>query len=185
MRPNDTMLIVLLAGLACLAGCQTTASTQDSSAAPAPAPVQSAQSQPEAPPAEPQLPAAVPAPEPVRKTAVEQAIQWSQLYADALGKLAGKDRQISDLREEKAEIEADRDVLSRRVKQAEQELADANDLLVKMDANLEEWRESVLGFREEMRISEAAQMEALQKILSLLGAEVTEDAEEDTTGGAE
>jgi len=126
-----------------------------------------------------------PAPAPIRRTAVEQAIQWSQLYADALQRLAGKDSRIADLRKETAQLEAEKDVLTRRLKQAEAELADANDLLVKMDANLEEWRKSVLGFREEMRISEAAQMEALQKILSLLGAEVTEVADRGTTGGAE
>jgi len=183
MRLNETVLIVLTA---CLVGCQPTASSQKTSTTPAPAPSESAQSQPAPPPAETRTPPLVaPAPAPVRQTAVEQAIQWSQLYADALQKLAAKDNQIADLRKDKAELEAERNALSRRLKQAEIELADANDLLVKMDANLEKWRTSVLGFREEMRISEAAQMEALQKILSLLGAEVTEEGDKDKTGGAE
>ena len=53
----------------------------------------------------------------------------------------------------------------------EKELAEANNLLVEMDKNLDNWRKDVLGFREEMRQADAAQIEALQKILSLLGAE--------------
>lgn len=187
MRLNEAMLIVLVVGLACLAGCQSTVSSEKTATTAAPGEVESAQSQPAAAPAQTQAPPApaAPAPAPVRKTAIEQAIQWSQLYADALQKLAGRESVIADLRKEKAQVEGERDALSRRVKQAEAELADANDLLVKMDANLEEWRKSVLGFREEMRISEAAQMEALQKILSLLGAEVTEDADKDEKGDAE
>ena len=62
-----------------------------------------------------------------------------------------------------------------KLEQAEKELSEANDLLVAMQRSLDNWKKDVLGFREEMRQAEEAQMKALVKVLSLLGAEPMEE----------
>jgi len=108
-------------------------------------------------------------------TAVEQAILWSQRYADSLDTLAAKDREMAGLREENRALAAKVTKLELKLEQAEKELSEANDLLVAMQRSLDNWKKDVLGFREEMRQAEEAQMKALVKVLSLLGAEPTEE----------
>jgi uncharacterized protein YeaO (DUF488 family) len=53
----------------------------------------------------------------------------------------------------------------------EKELAEANEFLQQMHVELNKWKSDVLGFREEMRQAQQAQLEALAKILRVLGAE--------------
>jgi chromosome segregation ATPase len=63
-------------------------------------------------------------------------------------------------------------VKERKLKQAEKELQDATDLLVDMQLELNNWKTDVLGFRDEIRQAEKAQLNALLKILTVLGGEV-------------
>ena len=42
---------------------------------------------------------------------------------------------------------------------------------LEMHVELNQWKADVLGFRDEMRKAEAAQLQALGKILRILGAE--------------
>ena len=53
----------------------------------------------------------------------------------------------------------------------QKELDEANAFLQQMHLELSEWKTDVLGFRDEIRKSQKAQLEALGKILSVLGAE--------------
>ena len=108
-------------------------------------------------------------------TAVEQAILWSQRYADSLDTLAAKDQELAGLREDNRVLAAKVTKVELKLEQAEKELSEANDLLVAMQRSLDNWKKDVLGFREEMRQAEQAQMKALVKVLSLLGAEPTEE----------
>ena len=110
----------------------------------------------------------------VKRTAVEEAIHWSRLYAEALQKVSERDAEIARLRSLNAEKVAEIEAVRNQLKQAEKELLDANTLLIEMDGNLDNWRKDVLGFREEMRRADVAQIEALEKVLSLLGAESLE-----------
>ena len=54
------------------------------------------------------------------------------------------------------------------------ELAEANEFLQQMHVELNKWKTDVLGYRDEMRQAQKAQLEALAKILKLLGAEPAE-----------
>lgn len=62
-----------------------------------------------------------------------------------------------------------------KLAQSEKELNEANDLLVKMRIELANWKTDVLGFREEMREANIAQLEALYKVLTILGADVNQE----------
>jgi hypothetical protein len=62
--------------------------------------------------------------------------------------------------------------------QAKKELKEANDLLVEMRIELNNWKRDILGFREEMRNADIAQLEALFKVLKILGADLGAAPEE-------
>ena len=62
--------------------------------------------------------------------------------------------------------------LDAQLKQAQKELNEANILLIEMRVELNSWKVDILGFRDEMRGAEKAQLEALLKILKALGGEV-------------
>ena len=61
---------------------------------------------------------------------------------------------------------------------AERELAQANSMLLEMKTELEKWKTNVLGFRNEIRQSQKAQLDALVRILTLIGGEVVEKSPE-------
>ena len=69
------------------------------------------------------------------------------------------------------------------MQQTQKELTEANDLLIKMRIELNTWKMDVLSFRDEMRQAEEAELEALLKILRLLGGQVTiESAQSENEG---
>lgn len=105
--------------------------------------------------------------------AVESAIMWSQKYEELLAKnqdLTDKNRQFfldnSDLRQKTEKLQAELD-------KTKAELQDANEFMQEMHGELAKWKADVLGFREEMRSAQTAQLQAMSKILTLLGAEST------------
>ena len=116
-------------------------------------------------------------------SAVESAIELSKKYA----KLS---EETMLLRQKKQEFIAENRRLKDRVaalqtqlQQAEKELTEANDLLIDMRIELNNWKVNVLSFRDEMRDAEKAQLDALLKILKVLGGEVSkEPAQEKNTG---
>jgi len=57
------------------------------------------------------------------------------------------------------------------LKQARKELDEANAMLREMQTELAKWKADVLGYRDEMRTAQTAQIDALRRILRLLGAE--------------
>lgn len=58
------------------------------------------------------------------------------------------------------------------LQQTQAELTQANSLLMDILGELDAWKRDVLGFRSEMRHAAKAELEALLKILKILGAEV-------------
>ena len=59
--------------------------------------------------------------------------------------------------------------------QTKKELTQANELLIEMRIELNNWKTNILGFRDEIRDTEKAQFEALLKILEVLGGEIETD----------
>jgi len=108
---------------------------------------------------------------PQSPTAVESAIELS-------GKYARLSEEAATLRQENQSITAKNQhfkeqvtTLEAQLQQTQKELSEANDFLIEMRVELNNWKTDVLGFRDEMREAEKAQLEALIKILTALGGE--------------
>lgn len=123
---------------------------------------------------------------PQSRTAVESAVELLEKHAELSKQAAELERKNRSLMTENDRLKEQTTALEAESKQAQKELAEANDLLVEMRIELNNWKTSILGFRDEMREAESAQLEALLKILQILGGEVTveavasEDAEQPT-----
>jgi chromosome segregation ATPase len=109
---------------------------------------------------------------------VENALQWSKKY-EQLSMKAEK------LREENTQLKLENNDLKIKLAKTQEELdrtnkelAEANEFLQELQLELTEWKSDVLGFRHEIRDAQAAQLEALAKILKLLGAEPTDQAQQ-------
>ncbi len=105
------------------------------------------------------------------RTAVESALELSEKYA----KLSD---QTATLRQENQRLTTENDnfrqqiaSLEVKLKQTQKELGEANDLLIEMLTELNNWKSNILGFRGEMRQAAQAQLEALLKVLEILGGQ--------------
>lgn len=105
-------------------------------------------------------------------SAVESAIELSRKYSALL-------EDIDKLRQENQRLTEENKSLKQRVQpcetqlaQTQKELNEANELLIDMRIELNNWKANVLGFRDEMRQADRAQLEALLKIITVLGGEV-------------
>ncbi|MFA5424025.1 MAG: hypothetical protein WC374_09240 [Phycisphaerae bacterium] len=97
-------------------------------------------------------------------------------------KLSEKCDQLSDesnkLKEQNQILQQENQQIQTKLQQTENELAaaqkelsQANDLIMEMQVEVNGWKSDVLGFREEMRQADIAQLQTLQKIVELLGGE--------------
>lgn len=111
-----------------------------------------------------------------KTTAVDSAIELSDRYAKLSDEASGLRLQNQNLEAENQRLETDLKVTQDRLEKAQKELNEVNDLLVEMRVELNNWKTDVLGFRGEMREAEKAQLEALVKILKMLGAEIKTDS---------
>ena len=113
-------------------------------------------------------------------SAVESAIQISEKYAKLSDEMVTIRKENQDLANENKQLKEKLTVLQPKLDQTQKELAQANDLLLEMRIELNNWKTNVLGFRDEMRGASTAQIEALYKILKVLGGETTADALQQT-----
>jgi chromosome segregation ATPase len=118
------------------------------------------------------------------RSAVESAIELSQKYASLSADAASMSRQNQELSTRNKELEQQAATVEAKLQQAQKELKEANQMLVDMRVEINSWKSQVLGFREEMRSAETAQIEALMKILKALGAETTTTREKITASAA-
>jgi chromosome segregation ATPase len=107
-------------------------------------------------------------------TAVESAIALSDKYAKLSEETSMLRQQKQNLDVENQQLKEQSQSCRSQLEQAQKELGEVNDLLVEMRVELNNWKQDVLGFRDEMRDAEKAQLEALLKILKLLGAETNQ-----------
>ena len=110
-------------------------------------------------------------PAPRSSTAVGPTIELTEKYTE-LSKEAAELRQknqnlITENNQIKGQL-ADYDV---NLKQTQKELAEANNLLIDMRVELNNWKNDILGFREELRQADVEQLRALIGILEILGGE--------------
>jgi chromosome segregation ATPase len=108
---------------------------------------------------------------PQSSNAVESAIEISAKYARLTEDMTTLKEKYQTLEEENKQLRNELVPCKTQLAQAQKELAEANDLLVEMRVELNNWKSNILGFRNEMRQANTAQLEALAKILAVLGAE--------------
>ena len=106
------------------------------------------------------------------RTAVESAIELSKRHAKLSEEAAMLRRQKEDCVAENQQLQERVTALEAQLQQTQKELTEANDLLIEMRIELNNWKTDILGFRDEMRDAETAQLEALLKILRVLGGQV-------------
>jgi septal ring factor EnvC (AmiA/AmiB activator) len=104
-------------------------------------------------------------------TAVESAIALSDKYAKLSEEASTLRQQTQTLTSENQRLKDELQTVRSRLEQTQKELNDTNDLIVEMRVELNNWKNDVLGFRGEMRDAEKAQLEALLKLLKLMGGE--------------
>lgn len=109
------------------------------------------------------------------RTAVESAIELSQKYASLSDQTVALREEKQRLKTENENLQQQVASLEARLKQTQKELNEANDLLIEMLSELNTWKNNILGFRGEMRDAAKAQLEALLKVLEILGGKVETD----------
>jgi chromosome segregation ATPase len=105
--------------------------------------------------------------------AVQIITTWSQRYDDLA-------RQTEQLRESNTKLTLDNASLQQEVaklkidlQQCRSDFEQSNAVLVQAHQELSKWKADVLGFRDEIRQAQAAQLSATTKILKVLGAETS------------
>lgn len=116
-------------------------------------------------------------------TVVESAMKLSGDYARLSKEATLLRQQNEDLIAKNRRLDEQAVSLDAQLQQTQKELAEANSLLIEMRVELNNWKADILGFRNEMRNAETAQLETLLRILKVLGGQVTsESAKAEVTG---
>ncbi len=121
-------------------------------------------------PAAPASPAAAPK-GPEGPSPIEQALELSRKLKQAEEDVEHLSQENKDLTEQNAKLTMQTAQATMELGQAQKELQDANVMLREMKTELNNWKANVLGFRDEMRTAQAAQLDGLRRVLRLLGAE--------------
>ena len=108
---------------------------------------------------------------PQKPTIVESAIGLSEKYAKLSDQMVVTQQENQNLAAENQNLKTKLTACESQLRQTQKELTQANDILLEMRVELNNWKANVLGFRDEMRDSQKAQLEALLKILKTLGGE--------------
>lgn len=101
-------------------------------------------------------------------------MRWSEKYESLSEKYTTLTEDNLNLTKANSELKRKLMSLEAELNTTKRELEDANLFLQDMHKELTQWKGDVLGFREEMRNADGAQLVALTRILKLLGAEGTE-----------
>ncbi len=108
-------------------------------------------------------------------TAVESAIKLSEKYAKLSEQTANLKQQNQLFDKENQNLKDQLNRSRAQLTQTQKELEEANDLLIEMRIELNNWKTDIIGFRQEMREADKAQLETLFKVLKVLGGETKTD----------
>jgi chromosome segregation ATPase len=115
-------------------------------------------------------------PDPQGAVVAQSAMKLSEEYSKLTQEAALLRQQNEDLIAKNHQLNEQVFSLDARLQQAQKELSEANGLLIEMRVELNNWKADILGFREEMRNAETAQLETLLRILKVLGGQVTTES---------
>ncbi|MBN1796291.1 MAG: hypothetical protein JW804_06430 [Sedimentisphaerales bacterium] len=127
--------------------------------------------------------------EQANSNAIKSAIEVSEKYAQLASEAAELRQQNKTLRTENEQFQNKLKQTQFELNKTEKELKEGNDMIIETTVELNNWKNDVLGFREEMRQADIAQLQTLQKILVILGGETRENvamgAENENSGPAQ
>jgi chromosome segregation ATPase len=106
---------------------------------------------------------------------VESAMALTDKYAALSEEAAALREKNRVLTEDNAKLKEQLMAAESKLQRYQRDTADANSLITGMRVELNNWKTNVLGFRDEIRDAQKAQLEALFKILNLLGGEAKTD----------
>jgi chromosome segregation ATPase len=109
-------------------------------------------------------------------TVVESAMKLSEEYTRLTKEAAVLRQRNEEFIAQNRQLNEQVVSLEDQLQQAQKELAQANSLLIEMRLELNNWKADILGFRNEMREAETAQLETLLRILKVLGGQVTTES---------
>ena len=121
---------------------------------------------------------------PQAPTVVESAIELSEKYVRLSEQMAAQRQKNQDIIAENRRFEDRLPALEAQLQQTQKELTEANDLLIEMRIELNNWKVDILGFRDEMRDADTAQLKTLLEILKVLGGEVKSESAQDEQAGS-
>ena len=113
--------------------------------------------------------------------AIEAAVEMSEKYAKLSAEATELKQKNEGLQQQNLEMQTKLQQSQTELERAQKELKEANDLIMETKVELNNWKADVLGFREEMRQADIAQLQTLQKVVELLGGEVPQQVAADTT----
>ena len=108
---------------------------------------------------------------PQSPTVVESAIELSEKYANLSEEATLLKQQNQSLTAKNQQLREQLDTIEEKLRQTQSELSQANEAIFQINNELTNWKADVLGFRAEMRNAQTAQLQALFKILKVLGGE--------------
>lgn len=111
-------------------------------------------------------------------TAVESAIELSKKHSQLSEEMVILRQEKQDLLAENSLLKDELATHKAQLRQTQKELTEANDLLIEMRIELNNWKVNVTGFQDEMRKADTTQLEALLKIFELLGGETETESEQ-------
>ena len=107
-----------------------------------------------------------------KTSSVEAAIKMTEKYTRLSDEFLKLRQENNELATENQKLKKQIVAIEPNLQRTQKELAQANDLLIDMTTELNNWKSQVLGFKNEMRQADEVQLEALLKILEALGGEV-------------
>ncbi len=113
------------------------------------------------------------------QTVVESAIELSKQLAELSRELVVLKQQKFELITENERLKKQLVSLEPELTQTKEELAQANDLLIEMRIELNNWKTDIIGYRDEMRDANRAQLEVLLKIAEALGAQIAAESDQE------
>jgi len=117
-------------------------------------------------------------------TVVESAMELSDKYAKLSEEAAVLRQQNQDVFTKNQQLKDQLVALEAQLQQTQKELTEANDVLIEMRIELNNWKTNVLGFRDEMRDAETEQLRALLKILEVLGGKAKAESDQGKDTGS-
>jgi chromosome segregation ATPase len=117
-------------------------------------------------------------------TVVESAMELSNKYAKLSEEAAVLQQQNQDVFTKNQQLKNQLVALEAQLQQTQKELTEANDVLIEMRIELNNWKTDILGFRDEMRDAETEQLRALLKILEVLGGEAKAESDQSKNTGS-